>query len=159
MVAPFQRACLHVAQPEPLRDLGWTRCGEDDCPRRTGETRFPHAPEVARQIIRQQVEASGTALPWGDKAAYTDLTDRGVPDTLGYSRLIGRYTPMVFVAPPWQEIYETDGERKQDFAEAECTYQTVVEVYRECGYQIVDLPRTTPCARAQFILAAIATRT
>jgi predicted ATPase len=66
---------------------------------------------------------------------------------------------MVFVAPPWQEIYETDGERKQDFAEAERTYQTVVEVYRECGYQIVDLPRTTPCARAQFILAAIATRT
>jgi predicted ATPase len=95
----------------------------------------------------------------GDKAAYTNLTDRGVPDTLGYSRLIGRYAPMVFVAPPWQEIYETDGERKQDFAEAERTYQTVVEVYGECGYETLEVPRTTPLARAQFILAATATRT
>jgi predicted ATPase len=110
------------------------------------------------------VEAGGTALPWGDQAAYTEMmlqrsiqaflehtpaskamfSDRGIPDTLGYARLIGlpdtsaiesacrryRYAPIVFVASPWQEIYETDSERKQDFAEAERTYQTVVEVYR-----------------------------
>jgi predicted ATPase len=93
---------------------------------------FPHAPEVARQIIREQVEAGGTALPWGDQAAYTEMmlqrsiqsflehtpaskamfSDRGIPDTLGYARLIGlpdtsaiesacrryRYAPIVFVS-------------------------------------------------------------
>ncbi|MBN9656565.1 MAG: AAA family ATPase [Acidobacteria bacterium] len=68
-----------------------------------------HAPEVARQIIREQVEAGSSALPWADREAYTrlmlqrsvesfrahcavsDLTfaDRGLPDTLAYARLIG----------------------------------------------------------------------
>jgi len=34
---------------------------------------FQHAPEVARQIIREQIQAGGTALPWGDRGAYTEL--------------------------------------------------------------------------------------
>ena len=63
-----------------------------------------------------------------------------------------RYAPVVFLAPPWREIYETDSERKQDFGEAERTYNLMAEVYRECGYQTIDLPKTTPLVRAQFIL-------
>lgn len=116
---------------------------------------FPHAPEVARQIIQEQVRSGGTALPWKDRELYTrrmherqvasyqahtpapsvTFSDRGIPDTLTYARLIGmadedfirracdqyRYAPQVFIAPPWKEIYETDTERKQDFAEAERT--------------------------------------
>lgn len=30
-------------------------------------------PETARNIIREQVEAGGRALPWGDTRAYSDL--------------------------------------------------------------------------------------
>ncbi len=107
---------------------------------------YGHAPEVARQIIQEQVAAGGTALPWADRAAYVRLmlersvasyreyaatespmfADRGIPDTLCAARLYGlgdltaiesacrdyRYAPLVFVAPPWAEIYQTDGERK-----------------------------------------------
>ena len=147
---------------------------------------FPFAPEVARQIIQEQVQSGGTALPWQDREAYTVLmlersivsylahtpasrptfSDRGIPDTLGYARLIGfshehfilgacrqyRYAPIVFLAPPWKEIYETDSERKQDFAEAERTFDQIVEVYRECDYAISELPRLTPAARAEFII-------
>jgi len=147
---------------------------------------FGHAPEVARKIIREQVEAGGAALPWGDQEAYVNLmllrsidsflahtpahglmfSDRGIPDTLCYSRLIGlqetryiemaceryRYARRVFLAPPWKEIYETDTERKQDFAEAERTYREMAEVYRKCGYESTELPRATPAERAQFIL-------
>jgi predicted ATPase len=147
---------------------------------------FPHAPEVARQIIQEQVKDGGTALPWNDREAYTNLmlersiksylqhafastagfSDRGIPDTLGYARLIGlrdtcriedacrqyRYAPLVFLAPPWREIYETDRERKQDFAEAERTFNVLAEVYRQCGYELVELPRLPPQARARFIL-------
>ena len=70
---------------------------------------FPHAPEVARQIIQEQRNARGTALPWSNQKAYTEVklrrsiesyldhasalspifSDRGIPDTLGYARLIG----------------------------------------------------------------------
>lgn len=65
-------------------------------------------PEVARQIIQEQVVSGGTALPWGDREAYTELMlersirsfeeaadsdvaicDRGIPDTLCYARLCG----------------------------------------------------------------------
>jgi predicted ATPase len=148
--------------------------------------RFRHAPEVAREIIREQVQAGGSALPWGDRAAYTDLmlqrsidsfrehtpalqpmfSDRGIPDTLCYARLIGltdteaieracrrfRYAATVFLAPPWEEIYRTDNERKQDFEEAVRTYALLVEVYRECGYELVEIPRLVAPARARFIL-------
>lgn len=150
---------------------------------------YPFVPEVARQIIQEQVASGGTALPWGDRSAFTGLmlarsvesyrmhtpacqltfADRGIPDTLGYARLIGladqqsifnaciefRYAPTVFVAPPWREIYETDRERKQDFAEAETTFHTLVEVYRDCGYGIVELPKVSPAERADFIVAQL----
>jgi len=152
---------------------------------------YPFAPEVARRIIQDQVRLGGTALPWGDRAAYTllmlkrsvesflahtpaarlTLSDRGIPDTLCYARMIGfaeersileacrqfRYAPVVFLAPPWKEIYETDSERKQDFAEAVATFDQMVRVYRECGYAISELPKATPAARADFLLEQIAT--
>jgi predicted ATPase len=147
---------------------------------------FSFASEIARQIIQEQVQSGGTALPWRDREAYTRMmlersiesylahtpaarptfSDRGIPDTLGYARLIGlsnegfildacrrhRYAPVVFLAPPWREIYETDSERKQDFAEAERTFHLIVEIYRECGYTISELPKAAPAARAEFIL-------
>jgi predicted ATPase len=34
---------------------------------------FGHAPEVARQIIQEQMRMGGTALPWKDREAYTKL--------------------------------------------------------------------------------------
>src|SRR5580704_11842856 len=144
---------------------------------------FQYAPEVARQIIQEQVKTGGEALPWANRQAYGALmlrrsiesfkahtpamtamfSDRGIPDTLGYARLIGlrettcmehacrryRYAPLIFLAPPWKEIYKTDSERKQDFAEAEQTYECGSQVYRECGYRVIELPRAAPAARAE----------
>jgi predicted ATPase len=94
------------------------------------------------------------------------FSDRAIPDTLGYARLIGlrdtrvmesacrryRYAPLVFLAPPWKEIYETDTERKQDFTEAERTFDVVADVYRQCGYELLELPKLPPPARARFLL-------
>jgi len=92
--------------------------------------------------------------------------DRGVPDSIGYLRLCGlpvpehfecaarvfRYAPVVFAAPPWREIYAQDAERKQDFAEAERTYEAVTAAYREHGYELVELPRADVGTRAAFVL-------
>ena len=142
--------------------------------------------EAARQIIQEQVASGGTALPWSDRQAYTRLmlqrsiesfvaatpspepvfADRGIPDSLGYARLIDlreqadledacreyRYAPKALLAPPWREIYQTDNERKQDAAEAERTYAVVSSVYRDYGYEIVELPRIAPAARARWVL-------
>jgi predicted ATPase len=142
-------------------------------------------PEVARLIIQEQMETGGVALPWKDTRRYAEIMlersiatflenaaipetafcDRGIPDTLGYVRLIGledlhaaaasrsyRYARTVFVAPPWRAIYVTDKERKQPFAEAIQTYDLMVRVYEELGYRIVELPLCAAEERADLVL-------
>jgi predicted ATPase len=149
------------------------------------------SPEVARQLIQEQVASGGRAVPWDDREEYSKLMllrsidswqesaaaqetiffDRGIPDTLCYVRLVRlssqleqqveeacrryRYWPRVFLAPPWREIYETDTERKQDFAEAVRTYDLMARTYLDCGYQVVTLPLVSVEERAAFILQEI----
>lgn len=98
--------------------------------------------------------------------AGTVFFDRGVPDVAGYLRLMGlpvpehvrkavdlvRYNRRVFIAPPWQEIFRQDRERKQDFAEAVRTYDALVTTYTEYGYELVEIPRAPIPERVQFIL-------
>lgn len=92
--------------------------------------------------------------------------DRGVPDVLGYLRLAKisapehmqkaarefRYNPAVFIAPPWPEIFHQDVERKQDFDEAQRTYEALVSTYDGLHYDLIELPRLGVKERCQFIL-------
>ena len=74
-------------------------------------------PEAGRSIIRQQVEISGDALPWGDQQEYARLMflqaqsdyelwsridqpvflDRGIPDVIGYLQLSGWPVPEIMM--------------------------------------------------------------
>ncbi len=95
--------------------------------------------------------------------------DRGIPDVIGYLRLSGlpvpahmtkaagdfRYHRRVFIAPPWREIYAQDAERKQDFAEAQRTYDAMVGTYTGLGYELVELPRVSVEERVGFVVDAI----
>jgi predicted ATPase len=92
--------------------------------------------------------------------------DRGILDVACYARLIGRpvfddlkkacqeyrYNKIVFLAPPWKEIYTTDTERKQPYAEAVATYEKMAEVYQQYGYRPIELPKASPLERAEFAL-------
>ncbi len=93
--------------------------------------------------------------------------DRGLPDIAGYLTLCGlpipdhveraardlRYRRTVFIAPPWQDIFTQDAERKQDFAEAERTYAAMAEAYPRYGYALVELPRVSVAERMAFVLS------
>lgn len=68
-----------------------------------------------------------------------------------------RYNPRVFVFPPWREIYRTDDERRQDWAEAEATFERIVAMLGETGYAPVIVPTGTPDERSAFVLAQAAT--
>lgn len=96
--------------------------------------------------------------------------DRGIPDVTGYIRLCGlalppdissaneqwRYNPVVFIAPPWEEIFSNDAERKQTYAEAVATANMMTDVYSALGYQLKTLPRSSVEQRIAFILAELA---
>lgn len=96
--------------------------------------------------------------------------DRAVFDVLGYLRLSGfpvpqhmqkaaecfRYNRRVFIAPPWEQIFQQDRERKQDFAEAVRTYDAMVATYGQYGYELLELPRVSVEERKRFVLQNIA---
>lgn len=149
-------------------------------------TGYARSVEAGRGIIQDQVAIGGHALPWRDPPAFAELMlcwemrsyrmarelagpvffDRGVPDVVGYLRLLGlpvprhmekaaeifRYNRRVFIAPPWPEIFHQDSERKQDFDEAVRTYQAMVATYRGYGYELVELPRCTVEERVRFVI-------
>src|SRR5581483_1318605 len=100
----------------------------------------------------------------------TFIFDRGVPDVLGYLRLCGlpvpehmrraaeifRYNRIVFIAPPWPEIFRQDTERKQDFDESVRTYHSLSESYEAQGYTLIEIPRAPLQQRIQFVLGTLA---
>ena len=89
--------------------------------------------------------------------------DRGIPDLVAYARLFGLEPPRVddhpyhhrvFVLPAWREIYATDDERKMVFHLAEALGVEVRRIYERLGYEIVDVPKNAPDARARFVIDA-----
>jgi predicted ATPase len=142
--------------------------------------------EAGRAILRQQDAIGGPAHAARDPMAYAEamlqwdmrsyaeaarhpgpaIFDRGVPDTMGYLRLIGRpvpphtkraaqlfrYADPVFVAPPWRDIYVHDAERKHGWELAVATHDEVRAVYAELGYKVVELPRADIKTRVGFVL-------
>lgn len=96
--------------------------------------------------------------------------DRGIADMAGGYALLGlgvpahvraaiatfRYHPVVFLAPPWREIYITDTERKQSFAEAERTCEAMAAAYTEAGYGLIRLPLVPLAERLRFVLETTA---
>jgi predicted ATPase len=150
---------------------------------------FARSVESGRAIIQAQLAIGGRALPWRDPVAFAELMlswdmrsyhmaqnedrlvffDRGVPDVVGYLRLLGLpvpahmeraaeifpYNRQVFIAPPWAEIFAQDDERKQDFDEAIRTYEAMVTTYAGYGYELIEVPRAAVDERVRFVLQAI----
>lgn len=147
---------------------------------------FHCSTEAGRGIIQDQLSIDGPALPWRDPLLFAELMlcwemrsyhqaeqtagpvffDRGVPDVLGYLRLMNipvsenvhkaagtfSYNRRVFIAPPWREIFCEDIERKQDFDDAQRTYEALASTYKDLHYELVELPRKGVQERCRFIL-------
>lgn len=143
--------------------------------------------EPGRQIVKEQHVIGGDALPWTNLPKFLDLAlsrylftynshngskkyiffDRGIIDSL---RLNGnqpdyfknaaekfRYNRLVFLAPPWEEIFVNDKERKYDFATAKVEYEELLIKYKNFGYETIVLPKVPVKERADFILKKLTT--
>ncbi|AMJ65288.1 AAA family ATPase [Hymenobacter sp. PAMC 26628] len=94
--------------------------------------------------------------------------DRGLPDIVAYLEVAGLpvpaacyaavdahpYQPLVFLAPPWAEIYVNDAERWQTFAEATALHGVLRRIYQRLGFAVLELPKTPVAARVAFVRAA-----
>jgi predicted ATPase len=90
--------------------------------------------------------------------------DRGLPDIIAYAALYNlpfehgwaaakhyRSNSKVFFAPNWQDIYATDEERTMTFEASAAMGDSLRTVYQKLGYEIVDLPLSSPEERVQFM--------
>lgn len=141
--------------------------------------------ETHRAVIAEQAAAGSRAVPWDDYAACCELCvrrdiekfdalaheanriffDRGIldgfdprwaaPSDLLVAARRRRYNSRVFVFPPWREIYETDAERRQDWAEAEATFGRILAGLDRFSYEAVVVPTGPVEARAAFVLAQV----
>lgn len=94
--------------------------------------------------------------------------DRGIPDVVAYLDYIGDDYPdhfkqacldkiytKIFILPPWEEIYESDSERYENFNQAKIIYEHLAITYRKYGYELIEVPKDTIENRIFFILDKI----
>ncbi len=94
--------------------------------------------------------------------------DRGIPDILAYMHYIGDSYPAffdhacrehqyskIFVLPPWEEIYESDEARYENFEQAKLIFDHLIETYEKYGYELIQVPFGTVEERIQFILSQL----
>ncbi|MFC3069527.1 AAA family ATPase [Phenylobacterium soli] len=136
--------------------------------------------ESARAVIREDPGARGgeaffRRIAARDIAAFDGrrdedrrvFFDRGLMDCHGADGIAPwpeleaalasrRYAEIVFVFPPWREIYRTDAERIQDFAHGERVFGFVMRQLPKLGYAPVVVPVGPVEARAAFVLEAVA---
>ena len=147
---------------------------------------FAVAEEPGRRIVAREMESGGNALPWTDGAAFAAKAlalawedwhgaraetgpvffDRGLVDAAAaLAHVTGQwpdgdfataYGPLMFLAPPWPEIYVGDPERRHGFAEAEAEYHRLAAAYARLGYQVAILPKTPVVERVAFVLERLA---
>ncbi|MGV1988950.1 AAA family ATPase [Agrobacterium sp. 22-221-1] len=131
---------------------------------RNGGTALPwiDIEAFARRAIAMALEDRQKAPPEGSV-----FFDRGLIDAASALRHINgdafietlrvahRYNRLVFLTPPWPEIYRGDNERKHGFDAAVEEYERLLRDYDELGYDISVLPKSGIGERADFILTRI----
>jgi predicted ATPase len=65
------------------------------------------------------------------------------------------YHPLVFLLPPWEEIYVTDEERDHPFTHAVRVCESLVGWYQLCGYQVAHVPKLPVAERCDDLLSAL----
>lgn len=139
-------------------------------------------PEVGRQIVKEQTVIKGDALPWINLDKFLELAlsrylfqfnshlnakrliffDRGIvdavqldltqPDYFQQAAKMFKYNQLVFLVPPWEEIFGNDAERKHNFESAKKEFNELLIKYKTFGYETVLIPKTSVKERVDFIL-------
>lgn len=109
--------------------------------------------------IRQHREANSLSK---DKV----FIDRGVHDVIAYMEYFDTSCPaefikackdhiydLVFILPPWKDIYTSDNERYETYEEAQQISRFLSRTYQQYGYDPIEVPIGPVNDRAEFILS------
>ncbi|QNU62498.1 AAA family ATPase [Vreelandella titanicae] len=141
--------------PESARSIIKERLAAELSPR-------PDPVSFAQDILKSDIEKY-RRVAVGEQATFFD---RGVLDALymldaesalsragiaNYVQLFP-YNPVVFLLPPWEDIYGTDSERDQTFEESLKVFEGMKSWYSQWGYKTLEVPRDTIDERVKFVL-------
>ena len=102
----------------------------------------------------------------GGRAAGHLFFDRGVVDALSFLEYLNlpvpahlemaarrlRYADVVFMTPPWMEIFATDAERRHGFEQAVAQYAVLRRSYQRLGYLPLEIPKGPLAERVRFVV-------
>lgn len=90
--------------------------------------------------------------------------DRGIPDIIAYMDYMDEPSPysfekackectydLVFLLPPWEEIYIPDNERYENFEQAVNIHDFLEKTYKRFGYETIEVPTGKIDHRTNFI--------
>lgn len=144
---------------------------------------FAAVPDPGPRVIAAESAAGGTGLPWEDADRFADLAfwmavgDHAVAEgdlvffdgsALGlaawYARqgsappgVVPDYARDVFLAPPWEEIFVMDEDRRHGFDSAVAEYEDLLERLPRWGYRCHILPKSAVSERADWVLNMLET--
>jgi len=85
-----------------------------------------------------------------DITAYMDYTNTLYPDHFFKTCHSLKYD-LVFLLPPWKEIYKQDNERYETFEEAKIIHNYLLKGYEKYGYRVIEIPFGSLENRKEFI--------
>jgi predicted ATPase len=119
----------------------------------------------SEMLLEGRIKQYESALEEPDEVVFID---RGIPDIVAYMDFIGDEYPEVFtkaceeylysktfILPPWEEIYESDSERYENFEQAETIQKHLIDTYKRYGYDLIEVPKDTIENRILYILDKI----
>lgn len=117
----------------------------------------------SEQVISHRV------IQYKNAAKGLNFYDRGIIDVIAYmnhDKFVNdskwlelskelNYHKVVFITPPWREIFKNDMERMESFQKLVSLHQSLISTYKAYGYAVIEIPKDTIENRVQFILKAL----
>ncbi len=85
-----------------------------------------------------------------DITAYMDYSQTNYPFHFSEICNSNRYE-LIFLLPPWKEIYKQDNERYESFEEAQKIHHYLLKGYQGYGYKVIEIPFGSLESRKKFI--------
>lgn len=145
--------------PEPGRRVVQQElaCGGDALPWANAQRFVERCVETARRDLESAVPGRRTFFDRSlvDAACAVARAGLAAPPGLDDALRNAPYARLVFLSPPWRDLFATDRERRHGFDDAVAEHDALGPACRGAGFEGVRLPQAPVEARVDFVLATV----